>query len=320
MDWNKLEAEEKELEARIFGEKQEDTSPPDLENEEEVEEVVEETTEEVEAHEPSKPRTSWKQRYANYKASTDNTIYTLRKDNASLKVDLEGLHQEISDMRDKMKEFQAKATEHEDPYKEVFTEDDVEVLGPEAIEVFKRALKTTNKSSQSSQEVEELREELKRIKEDRRKQAHKEAASLEEESFEKFKGNLTKMVPDWQSIDVDPKFAQFIDDADEFSGLPRKVLFQRAVQGRDTQRVALFYQDFIKTMPKSREQILASKVTPTGSQSSQASEDSSKKLYSLKEYERFMEDVIKGKYRGREKDARLLEAKYDRAFIEGRLR
>jgi hypothetical protein len=326
MDISKMLEEEKELERQAYGENLEESTPPsdEVQEPENNDEVVEEEVEEVTTPEekaPTSNRPSWKQRYANYKASTDNTIYNLRKENAALKLEMEKVHSSTDELKRKFRELEKVKTQQEDPFKDVFTQEDVDVLGPEAIDVFKRALKTTStRQPVDSDEIKELREELQRMKEDRVKSAEKEAASLEETAFEKFKVSLSKAVPTWKEIDVNPKFAEFIDEVDPFSGLPRKVLFQRAVQGRDTQRVALFYEDFIKLMPKSKEEILAGKVTPTGSAHSESAEPKSNKVYSLRDYEAFMDDFARGKYRGRAKEAQILEAKFDRAFREGRLR
>jgi hypothetical protein len=327
MDINKMLEEEKELDRKAFGEnldKEQESTPPtdevqEPENNEEFVSEEEESLPEEKATTSNRP--SWKQRFANYKASTDNTIYNLRKENAALKLEVEKVLGSTQDLKRQMKELQTNTSRNEDPFKDVFTQEDVEVLGPEAIDVFKRALKSTStRTPVDTEEIKELREELQRMKEDRIRSAEREAASLEEQTFEKFKSSLTKAVPDWTKIDVDPKFAEFIEAVDPFSGLPRKVLFQRAVQGRDTQRVALFYQDYMKLMPKSKEEILAKKVTPTGSGHSESVEPKAGKVFSLREFEAFMDDYSKGRYKGKEKEAQLLEAKFDKAFREGRIR
>jgi hypothetical protein len=327
MDISKMLAEEEALEKQMFGEnlEPEEATPPVVDQDSEDEEYEEEEqVQEPESQEPqSKPqqRTSWKQRYTNYKASTDNTIYNLRKDNAALKLEIDNLQESMSDFRKKMKESEKAKVSSEDPFKDVFTQEDVDVLGPEAIEVMKRALNTTRQTTpQNNEELDELKAEMARLKQDRRKSMEKEAASLEEETFEKFKVSLSRIVPNWSQIDVDPKFAEFIQQVDEYSGLPRKELFAKSVHSRDARRTALFYEDYMKLMPKTKEQILSGKVTPTGSGSSSPPDSRTQKTYSINDYETFMSDYAKGKYRGREKEAQILEAKFDRAFQEGRLR
>lgn len=323
MDISKMLAEEEALEKQLFGENLEEPTPPVVDQDSEDEEYEEEEVVEQEAEPFPKPqqRTSWKQRYANYKASTDNTIYNLRKDNAALKLDVDNLQESMNDFRKKMKEEARAKVSSEDPFKDVFTQEDVDVLGPEAIEVMKRALNTTRQTTPTNnEELDELKAEMNKLKQDRRKSMEKEAASLEEETFDKFKVSLSKIVPTWTQIDVDPKFAEFIKGVDEYSGLPRKELFARSVHSRDARRTALFYEDYMKLMPKTKEQILSSKVTPTGSTSSSPPDSRVPKSYSINDYESFMSDYAKGKYRGREKEAQILEAKFDRAFQEGRLR
>ena len=318
---DKLQQEEKELEELVYGKKQENqednTSPLEI-NPDTTPIVQEERKEEDDG-------SSWKKRFTSFKASADNTIFQLRKDNAQLKSDIANVIDRnetiLSEVVALKKQISTKS--QEDSYDNLFSQEEVDIIGPEAVDIFKKVVKkTAGKPKEENEDIKLLKEELNLLKKERNNNLRKEKENIETESFGSLKTSLEKIVPDWQSIDVDPKFLSFLEEADEFSGLPKRNLFASAVQSRDVFNVSRFYNEF-KGLRSSKEDILSKKVTPIGTNSGSSDnldkESNSKKTYTINEFNKFMDDYTKGKYKGKEKEARIIEARFDKAFIEGRI-
>jgi hypothetical protein len=73
---------------------------------------------------------------------------------------------------------------------------------------------------------------------------------------QKFEADLTAAAAaagyDWKAINLDPKFLDFLDEEDTFSGEKRLSLFQRAAQQLDAKRVSSFFGAYAKGMTAAR--------------------------------------------------------------------
>jgi hypothetical protein len=316
MDLEKLHEEEKELDKLVYGE-EETPTPPQEEPEVKVEEQPEVD------QKPKKPRPSWKKRYTNYKATTDNTIFELRKELAAWKSQVASKDSLVEDLQKELSKLKQKLTEKTDPFEGVITKEDEDLIGPEAVEIIKKAVKSRPNNDDSK--YQKLQEEIDNLKREKREQLKRESEAVEKDSLVNLKKKLTTIVPDWESIDLEDGFKDFINDADPASGLPRSKFFLSAISTFDVERVASFYNAYKALKPKSKEEILESKVTPAGGGSEENDQkvDESKKVYSIQDYNRFMDDLAKGKYNSTaqlRKEAAVLERKFDLAIMEGRMR
>lgn len=323
MIFEKLVQEEKEAEKLLFGENLEEKEATLEEQKEKKEQIKEpEKVEVVEQPVVVEEKEDWKKRFTNFKATADNTIFQLRKENASLKSDIASLTEKneavLSELVDIKKQISKK--KKEDSFDELFTQEDKELLGADAINIFKKAVKKVAPQHEDNEELKVLKDELKQLKQDRIRQLKKEKETVEEESFSKLKEKLSVVVDDWQQIDSDPKFLTYLDEVDEIEGVTRKELFSSAVQSRRVKEVASFYKDYKAQRSPKKEEILSKKITPVGTKSTPVDADKDvKKTYTIGEYNKFMDDLTKGKYKGKEKEAKLIEAKFDKAFFEGRI-
>jgi len=322
MDLEKLHEEEKALDKLVYGEEETPTSPQ--EEEVKTEDKVEEESKQPEVDQkPKKPRTSWKKRYTNYKATTDNTIFELRKELAAWKSQVASKDSIVEDLQKELSKLKQKLTEKVDPFEGVITKEDEDLIGPEAVEIIKKAVKSRPTTDDSRYQM--LQEEIESLKREKREQLKREAEAVEKDSLLNLKRKLTALVPDWETLDLEDGFKEYINDADPASGLPRSKFFLNAVSTFDVERVASFYNAYKALKPKSKEEILESKVTPAGggSEENDKKVDESKKIYSIQDYNRFMDDLAKGKYNSTaqlRKEAAVLERKFDLAIMEGRMR
>ncbi len=316
-----LRKEEAELEKLMYGgaeEKPTETVAPSTgdEGDEGTIEVLETPTN-TETPE-AKKRVSWKKRHASYKTATDHTIYTLRQENAALKANMANISESTDQLRKEMTEFRAKAAKDVDPFEGIITQEDSDIIGPEAVEIIKKVANV----KQSNPELNDLRAELDLLKAERTKALKDEAKNIRAKSFEDLKNKLSTVVPDWVALDDEPDFKVFMEQGyDKVSGRPRMDLFHSAMSSGDVANVARFYNEYKSLKPETKESILEKKVTPVaeGGDSTASIIDRQKKTYTIDEYVNFYDDLNRGVYRGKEKEAKGLQHILDTAYVEGRL-
>ena len=319
MIFEKLAKEEQEAEKLLFGSAEEEQVVDEVVEQEVIPEPI---TVEVKQQEETPPQEDWKKRFTNFKATADNTIFQLRKDNAALKSDLASLTEKneviLSELVDIKKQISKQ--KKEDSFNNIFTQEDEDLLGSDAINIFKKAVKKVAPQSEESEDLKGLKEEIRQLKQEKIKQLKKEQETVEEESFNHLKVKLSTLVDDWQEIDVDPGFINYLEEIDEVDSVPRKQLFSSAVQSRSAKALAGFYLDYKAQRSPKKDDILSKKVTPVGTKGTAVDMDKdTKRTYTIEEYNKFMNDLTRGKYRGKEKEANLIEAKFDKAFQEGRI-
>lgn len=341
---DKLKEQEAELESLFYGEKEDNPSKEDDQttDQDEIEatsqddeteqglsfeestEVITQDDDETESEEdPVKPKrkgVSWKKRFTSYKASTDATIHSLRMEVAKYKSDLADAYDARNEAIREFNAFKKSIEDAKDPYDGIITAEDRELLGEEELEIIKKITKA-NKQGDNSK-VEALEAEVQNLRKQASDNMRKEKEDLSRMADERFRAGLEKAVDNFNEYDTDPNFVEWLNEIDIHSGEPRMKSFNIAVSNRDILGTAHFFNAYVAQKPKTKEEILSSKVKPVGS-TGVASDTSinkgDKNVYSLKDYENFMTDVTRGKYKGREQEAKKIEARYDKAFYEGRI-
>lgn len=158
---------------------------------------------------------------------------------------------------------------------------------------------------------------------------------------------LTERVPNWQQLNSDAEFLNWLDEVDPFSGAQRGALLQQAYQAHDGPRVVAFFSGFLKehaavTPPANQGQ------PPAGQQQQQvqqpaaqrptqrtlddfvapgtpkpgaanAPDGSGKRVWSRAEIGKFYSDRSAGRYKD-PKEAAKIEADIFAAQREGRIR
>lgn len=145
---------------------------------------------------------------------------------------------------------------------------------------------------------------------------------MAQESYNHFLSSLGNLVPDFGTIDADPKFEVFLKQPDPSSGRIRHELFKQAEATGDVGRVAHFFQEFKRTISPNQQK-LAQAVTPVGAQGSpldnQGGHGDQPRFMSMANYTRFMNDITKGKFKGNFDKQKAIEAEFDLAISEGRM-
>lgn len=335
MSLERILAEEAELEKQMFGTNQEpegassttsELEDPDdsfIENDEDrgtvdfpdATQVIQQevqTPQDIQEEEP-KQRVSWKQRFKNYKASTDKTISTLRKENAALANQLKASEDKNDQLSLKLANIQKDST---DIFSGVITEEDADTIGEDAVEIVKKASRKAVESS-----IEPLKEEIKRLNAEKELERQKQLEARRASEYSRFLQELKVIVPDYATIDKDSKFAEYMEGFDELTGEKRIEAFRRAEDYLDADRVADFFIEFKRATPRSKRERLEENITPTAT--SAAANMNSKKtaeFFTARQVEDFFNDVARGVYRNRQKEANEIEDRITKAYMEGRIR
>ena len=321
---DKLLAEEKEAEQLMYGEQEENPSEeaPSTEEAEVIPESSEteslETEDPAETEQPKPKRTNWKKRFIGYKKSTDEKLAELRGTVHNYELQLSDLQQHIKDLTASYNDLVAKTQSEKDPFDGVFTKEDEDLLGAEALDAMKKAALATKVEQKEDPRIAQLEKKLamQEAKEAERKKLEAERAQAQ--SMEELTRKLKELVPNFEQIDTDDAFGAYLNDMDDYSDNIRMDLFQTAVRNGDVAGTARFYKGFMESTNKTS--VFDEHIMPTGD----GADDSDpsrrvKKMFHISEYNKFMDDYSKGRYRGREKEAQKLEKMYDKAYLEGRI-
>lgn len=119
------------------------------------------------------------------------------------------------------------------------TDQDVETYGTEMLDLIGR--KAAEMAEQIvNDRMAKLEPQLQQTREQVDSVAQRVYVSAEQE----FYGELTKVVADWETINQDPKFLNWLAQEDSFSGVQRQALLEAASAKLDHVRVATFFDKF----------------------------------------------------------------------------
>lgn len=265
--------------------------------------------------EPSSPkRVSWKSRFTKLKSYHDAEMFKQRRSIGSMLDRINELEADNKRLLGRINELTSLTPKS---IRDLATQEEIDRVGEEELSIFDRL--TNEKIEKSNKELNaRLEAAEKREAEQRASQAQDHRAS----AYKIFLDRLGTQVPDYAEIDTDVRFEQWLMEPDPASGQKRLDLFKQAEASGDVGRVASFFNTFKKLVGPTQK-TLDSKVTPVGN-SGQApvnqQNDTGQQFVPMAEYSRFMDDVTRGKFKGRESEARKIEARFDTLIAQGRLR
>lgn len=262
--------------------------------------------EEVEEVPQKKTRTNWKSKFqenqkrmAGLKASSDSFKFQTR--------------QEMDSLRDEIAALKAVPTVKPDVFADVFSDEDTDVIGVEAVDIIKRA---SQKASEA--QVNPLKDEIKKLKNDRAESIKREAVATQVSEYGKFEDALTKQVKGWKELNADPEFLNYLGEVNEASGYTRGTLLRRAEQYRDVDRVAGFMKDYLATVGVNSK--LEDQVGPTGTSTASVVKDKPKgEIIKQSFIDNFENAVIRGQFKHKILEAEAIQLKIETAFQEGRI-
>lgn len=238
MDIDKLDKEVEELEKKMFGTPEADTtiSPqPSSEDTRTSEaqpqaDLVNPTVEPEEKKDaPNESAdTNWEKRYKGIRNSRDKRHQTNLKTIADKDQELLRLQQELNQLRSQV------PAETIDPLEGLISEEDKEAVGDTAMDAMKRTAEAIADSK-----VKDLQDKLDRLETQEQERVKKAAAQSAVTSHNSFLDNLEKLVPGYQEIDSDKSFHQFMNEND-IDGAQRLTHYKLAEQRQDYGAIAKY--------------------------------------------------------------------------------
>ena len=263
-------------------------------------------------------RRSWKtdflqleKRYSGLRAASDQFKFEAKRDLATVQESNVALHEENQKLRAAL----ADASKESPPdIRSAFTEEDVDILGEGTINSFNTAVNTAVNAA-----VGPINAELLQMKKAEMNRLKGTAEANRKGSIAMFRKRLGDLVPDYQTINSNPKFIEWLREQDPYGGAPRFSFFKKAEDNGDVGRVAQYFVEF-RQMYLEPEQNLAEHAAPLGGGGPGAGElippdPQAAPTFTMASINQFYDDVIAGKFKGREDIADKLEKQIDVALM-----
>lgn len=137
-----------------------------------------------------------------------------------------------------------------------------------------------------------------------------------------FYAELARVVPDWEAVNADDGWLNWLGEKDRYTGVTRQVLLNDAFNAGDVIRVANFFEDF-KGVSKTPVQQKAATAPSVSSQvvprSTSAAPVASKPTISMAEWQERVQEVVSNRGNHTAEALRQIEADLDAAIREGRV-
>jgi hypothetical protein len=214
------------------------------------------------------------------------------------------------------------------------TDAEIKEYGPELIETMKRAAAEAYEPI-----VAQLQAELAQVKGQVGGVRNAVAQDHQTQLFQ----TLAREIPNWEQINSDPQFLQWLSYPDELSGFPRKELLTAAFQQGQIGRVVAAFRGFLayqaaygpgrgngqgpgngavtlESNASTQELDLVSLAAPGRAKTGQTEVPPEKPLVYRAEISEFYRDVSLGKYKGKDQEYAAIQAQIQDAIKEGRIR
>lgn len=137
---------------------------------------------------------------------------------------------------------------------------------------------------------------------------------------QQFLSQLGSLVPEYASINKNPKFLEWLTQVDPVYGQTRQSALDSAASVYASERVAAVFNAFKGVTPaKSNQPELSAQVAPGRSSAAPSPTAGTQALVSERDIQTFYNDVAKRKYVGREAEQDRIEAAINQALAEGRV-
>jgi hypothetical protein len=201
----------------------------------------------------------------------------------------------------------------------LITEQDKEAFGPDLIDLIERA--TEAKLAGSRQAESKLLAEIAELKGKLGNVSERQVVS----DNDRYESALTTAVPDWQALNVDQGFLNWLAEVDPVYGMPRQFALNNAYEALDAARTATIFNQYKKSLApapatSSNRADLQRQVAPTRSRTSPAPSNPNvdKRIYNQQDIDAFYTEWRRGLID--EAEAVQIEKDIHAATVEGRIR
>lgn len=252
----------------------------------------------------------WRHKFNTLQGIFNSEVPKLQQQNKELSARL----QDAIERMEKLAQ-QPKAPE---PQQTVLDPKDVENFGQDLVEMVQRQTQATlgKIAGKMDAVVADFEKRIAQMEQALKGTSQTVATTAEEVFFTK----LTALVPDWEQINANEGFLNWLAETDPVYGQPRQAALTAAQQAMDVNRVANVFKAFKALTPQQpKTDPLAKQVSPKGSASAPPA-PTEKPVITQQQVQAFYHDVATGKYRGREAEVQRLEQMINEALAEGRIR
>lgn len=260
---------------------------------------------------PVIPEETWERKYLTLKGMYDAEVPRLHAQMRELNGQVQSLIAENATAKAQQPAAQTATA------KTLITEQDKEAFGSDLLDLIDRASeqKVAEFRSHNAQLVDEIRE----LKGKLGNVSERQVVSDKDQ----FLAKLSAQVPNWETLNTDQGFLNWLAEVDPVYGLPRQVALTNAYESLDASRTAVIfnqYQGKVAPTQQKPSQQLQSQVAPTRSRSSPAPATSAgdKPIYTQDQIANFYNEWIKGHLDSAE--AERIEKDINAAYSEGRIR
>jgi hypothetical protein len=257
--------------------------------------------------EPVVAEETWQQKYKTLKGMYDAEVPRLHADLRDLKAQVESLR----------KAAETKPVEPAKPTtaEKLVTDADVEAFGSDLIEVQRKVAREV--AAEFRGELDAMRAENEKLRE----QLTSTGTQVSEASFEQ---RLYRMVPDFETVNADPKWIAWLNEVDPLLRAPRATVAQQAFNRGDAEGVAhyvsLFKQSITPVEQKAdKTEELERQIQPNRGAPSTPPASQKGKVYTNADIEKMFRKAADLGNKGRHEEARKLEAEIDAAYMESRV-
>jgi len=258
--------------------------------------------------EPEVPEETWQQKYKTLKGMYD--------------AEVPRLHSDVRELRSQMDKLQKAAeTPKQEPKPaaqptKLVTDADLEAFGPDLIEVQRKVAREV---------AAEFRGELDAMKAENEKLREQLTATGTQVSEASFEQRLYRLVPDFQVVNTDSRWVDWLNEVDPLLRAPRKSVAQDAFNQGDAEAVAHYIGMFKASIapaeqPSDKAAELEKQIQPKRSASSSANVAPQAKTYTDSQIQKMFQQSADYSAKGRIEEAAKLEAEIDAAYRDGRVR
>lgn len=261
---------------------------------------------------PAVSEETWEQKYHTLKGKFDAEVPRLYAQVREMNSQIGQLTTDLAEA----KAAQAQPVPASTP--SLITEQDKEAFGSDLIDLIERA--TEAKLSGSRQLEAKLTAEIAELKGKLGNVTERQVVS----DKDRYENALTAAVPDWQALNVDQGFLNWLAEVDPVYGMPRQYALTNAYEALDAHRTATIFNQYKKSVAppaqSNNRADLQRQVAPTRSRTSPAPTNPNvdKRIYNQKDIDAFYSDWRRGMID--EAEAVQIEKDIHAATTEGRIR
>lgn len=261
---------------------------------------------------PTIPEETWERKYLTLKGMYDAEVPRLHAQMREMNGQVQQLIAENATARVQQTVTQPSTA------KTLITEQDKEAFGSDLIDLIERA---TEQKLAGNRDLEaQLRAEIDELKGKLGNVTERQVVS----DKDRYESALTNAVPDWEVLNVDQGFLNWLAEVDPVYGMPRQYALTNAYEALDATRTANIFNQYKKSIAPAQNQQarpnLQSQVAPTRSRTSPAPTNPNvdKRVYTQQDIDAFYTEWRRGFID--EAEAVQIEKDIHAATTEGRIR